>query len=87
MGFQRWPEQCISHLPIGEGVCVDQSKFRCDTCGSPHVSIPATLEPESKVRCGRCGGFIATWADYRQAICLIVAETGKVVADPVLLRD
>lgn len=62
---------------------MDQCEFRCDTCGSPHVSIPDNLRPESEVCCGRCNSFVATWSDYRQAIALVISYSGGITADPI----
>lgn len=53
---------------------MDQNEFRCETCGSPHVSIPSILTPESQVLCGRCSRPVATWEDYREALCLAVCN-------------
>jgi len=50
---------------------MDQNAFRCETCGSPHVSIPSILKPEVEVVCGRCGAFVATWG-YCGALALIL---------------
>lgn len=65
---------------------MDQTEFLCETCGSPHVSIPDNLQPDSKVVCGRCGAFVASWEDYCGAISLALANdrrTRRPSADPV----
>ncbi len=79
----------VTHIQRGKSSVVDQIEFRCETCGSPHVSIPSELTPRSEVLCGRCSRPIGTWTEYCQTIALAVSNDkthGHVVADPLMLR-
>ncbi|QEL26078.1 hypothetical protein FQV39_28335 [Bosea sp. F3-2] len=65
---------------------MDQTEFRCETCWSPHVSIPDDLKPESEVLCGRCGGVIAKWSDFCGSISLAVTNQVRVQPAAELFR-
>jgi len=66
-----------------------QDWFHCEACGSPGVSIPATLTDASVVSCASCGLNLGSWAEYRRRVdqALMAEQTRTahrlIVADPI----
>lgn len=58
--------------------------FECEFCGSPAVSLPASLYASATVCCGGCQAPIGTWEEYKNRVSSEVRRAGAITcADPI----
>ncbi|QRM35641.1 hypothetical protein [Microvirga sp. VF16] len=58
--------------------------FACEACGSPSISVPATIHAAADLACAGCGVRVSSWSEFKErARQVILSEiaSGKVSAD------